>query len=133
MQASDHSMTRHWKAFLLSFAILIPVGFYTKHFHSASAPWIRASLGGVFYEIFWCLLAGLLLPKTKSANIAAWVLAATCAIEFLQLWHPPALEAARATFVGATILGSSFDWGDFPYYFIGSALGWLWLYWIRRS
>lgn len=126
-------MTRHWKAFLLSFAILIPVGFYTKHFQSTAAPWIRASLGGAFYEIFWCLLAGLLLPNAKSAAIAAWVLAATCAIEFLQLWHPPALEAVRATFVGATILGSSFDWGDFPYYFIGSALGWLWLYRIRRS
>jgi len=126
-------MTRHWKAFLLSFAILIPAGFYTKHFHSASAPWIRASLGGVFYEIFWCLLAGVLLPNAKPRAIAAWVLAATCAIEVLQLWHPPTLEAIRATFVGATILGSSFDWGDFPYYFIGSALGWLWLYGIRRS
>lgn len=126
-------MPRHWKAFLFSFAILIPVGFYTKHFHSASAPWIRASLGGAFYEIFWCLLAGLLLPHAKSAVIAAWVLIATCGIEFLQLWHPPTLEAIRATFIGATILGSSFDWGDFPYYFIGSALGWLWLYRIRRS
>jgi len=126
-------MARNWKAFLLSFAILVPLGFYTKHFQSAAAPWIRASLGGVFYEIFWCLLAGLLLPRAKSRTIAAWVLGATCAIEFLQLWHPPALEAVRATFVGATILGSSFDWGDFPYYFIGSALGWLWLYRIRRS
>jgi hypothetical protein len=126
-------MPRHWKAFLLSFAILIPAGLYTKHFHSVTAPWIRASLGGAFYEIFWCLLAGVLLPRAKSRTIALWVLAATCAIEFLQLWHPPTLEAIRATFVGATILGSSFDWGDFPYYFIGSALGWLWLYRIRRS
>ncbi|HVV47272.1 MAG TPA: DUF2809 domain-containing protein [Bryobacteraceae bacterium] len=126
-------MTRHWKAFLLSFAILIPVGFWTKHYQSNTLPWVRASLGGAFYEIFWCLLAGFLLPRAKSRTIAAWVLAITCGLEFLQLWHPPALEAARATFPGATILGSSFDWGDFPYYFIGSACGWLWLYRIRRS
>jgi hypothetical protein len=126
-------MPRHSKAFLLSFAILIPAGFYTKHFQSATAAWIKASLGGAFYEIFWCLLAGLLLPRVKSRTIALWVLGATCAIEFLQLWHPPALEAVRATFIGATILGSSFDWSDFPYYFLGSALGWLWLYGIRRS
>jgi hypothetical protein len=126
-------MTRHWKAFLLSFAILIPVGFWTKHYQNTTVPWVRASLGGAFYEIFWCLLAGFLLPRPKSRTIAAWVLAVTCGLEFLQLWHPPALEAARATFLGATILGSSFDWGDFPYYFIGSACGWLWLYRIRRS
>ena len=126
-------MPRHWKAFLLSFAFLVTVGFYTKHFQSAAAPWIKASLGGTFYDIFWCLLAGLLLPQAKPRTIAAWVLAATCAIEFLQLWHPPALQAVRATFIGATILGSWFAWSDFPYYFLGSALGWLWLYRIRRS
>ena len=126
-------MPRHWKAFLLSFAILIPLGFYTKRYQSATAPWIGASLGGALYEIFWCLLAGLLLPRATSRAIALWVLAITCGLEFLQLWHPPALESARATFLGAAILGASFDWGDFPYYFLGSALGWLWLEGIRRS
>jgi hypothetical protein len=123
-------MARRRNAFLLSLAILIPAGFYTKH---AAAPWVRASLGGAVYEIFWCLLAGLLLPRVKPRTIAAWVLGITCALEFLQLWHPPALEAARATFLGAAILGASFDWSDFPYYFIGSGLGWFWLTLLRRS
>jgi hypothetical protein len=51
----------------------------------------------------------------------------TCALEFLQLWHPPLLESLRSNFIGRTILGSYFDWSDFTYYFAGSALGYLWL------
>ena len=68
----------------------------------------------------------------KAARIALAVLIATCILEFLQLWHPPLLEWLRSFFIGRTILGSYFDWSDFPYYFIGSALGWLWLRVIGR-
>jgi hypothetical protein len=38
------------------------------------------------------------------------VLVATCLLEFLQLWHPPLLEAVRSTFIGRTVLGTSFTW-----------------------
>ncbi|MDP6778276.1 MAG: DUF2809 domain-containing protein, partial [Candidatus Latescibacteria bacterium] len=55
------------------------------------------------------------------------VLAVTCALEVLQLWHPPFLELVRRSFVGATLLGTSFDWVDFPHYVAGCAIGWLWM------
>jgi hypothetical protein len=51
----------------------------------------------------------------------------------MQLWHPPWLEWMRGYFLGRTILGSTFDWWDFPYYFAGSALGWLWLRIVNRG
>ena len=113
---------------LVSLVVIVPLGLYTKHgYHGPGADWVHDSVGGVLYEIFWCLALAIVLPRWKASRIAAMVLIATCILEFLQLWHPPLLELARSSFVGRTILGSSFDWGDFPYYFIGSAIGWAWL------
>ncbi|HVW09468.1 MAG TPA: DUF2809 domain-containing protein [Bryobacteraceae bacterium] len=126
-------MPRCWKPLLLSLVILTPLGFYTKFYRGPAAFWVNTSLGGLLYEIFWCLLAALVLPSVRSRTIALWVLAITCMLEFLQLWHPPPLEAVRATFLGRAVLGTTFDWSDFPYYFAGSALGWLWLSLTRRS
>jgi len=60
-------------------------------------------------------------------------LTSTCLLEFLQLWRPPFLEMLRSYFIGATVLGSSFAWFDFAYYFFGSAIGWLWLRWITNK
>jgi hypothetical protein len=112
---------------LISIAFVALAGFYGKRYQGPGHHWVNDSLGGVFYEILWCLVAGLLLPCLKAARIAVAVLIATCILEFLQLWHPPFLEWLRSFFIGRTILGSYFDWLDFPYYFAGSALGWLWL------
>jgi len=110
-----------------SMIVLVPVGFYSKYYRGPASEWVNASLGGTFYVIFWCLVVRFLWPKAAGSRIGIGVLAATCAIEFLQLWHPPLLEAMRSHFVGRTILGSTFDWSDFPYYFLGAVLGWLWL------
>ena len=41
------------------------------------------------------------------------VLAVTFALEFLQLWKPPFLQAVRSTFLGHVLIGSSFSWFDF--------------------
>jgi hypothetical protein len=111
----------------LSLSIVVPLGFYSKFYKGPAAAWVHDSLGGVFYVIFWCLFVSLLRPRWKPLSIAAGVLAATCVLEFLQLWHPPFLEFLRSYFLGAAILGTTFDWTDFPYYFLGAALGWFWL------
>jgi len=114
---------------LLSIALVVPAGLYGKrYYHGPAAHWVNDSLGGVAYCILWCLVFSLFLPRVRSARIALGVLTATCILEFLQLWHPPFLEYLRSFFLGRTILGSTFDWSDFPYYFLGSALGWLWLH-----
>ncbi len=121
-----HSL-RRWILGLMSLAVVVPSGFYGKFYKGPGAHWVNDSLGGVFYDIMWCLVPGLLLPHWKAARIAVVVLTATCLLEFMQLWHPPFLEWLRSFFIGRTILGSYFDWTDFPYYFAGSRLGWLWL------
>jgi hypothetical protein len=113
---------------LASAAIVAPLGWYSKRGYAGpAAHWVHDSLGGVFYVIFWSLLLAAALPRWKPAAIARTVLIATCILEFLQLWLPPLLQWLRSFFIGRTILGSSFDWWDFPYYFAGAVLGWAWL------
>lgn len=118
---------------LLLLIIIIPAGFYTKFYSGPAQPWVSDSFGGLLYEIFWCLVFYFLFPKSKPSVIAITVFIATCILEFLQLWHPAFLEILRRNFIGRTILGNSFNWYDFPYYFIGSVLGWLTLRLIHKT
>ena len=104
-------------------------GLWSKFYQGPADEWVNNSLGGVFYELFWCLLAFLCFPRTSPGRIAGMVLVVTCLLEFLQLWHPPFLEWLRSGFLGQAILGTSFAWSDFPYYLAGCAIGW---YWMRR-
>ncbi len=122
--SAGHSVSRQCWA-LASLAVITPAGFYSKFYSGPGAFWANNSFAGALYVAFWCLAAFLFWPRRNPAWIAAIVLTATCALEFLQLWHPPALQAVRGHFLGAAILGTTFVWSDFPYYFLGAALGWL--------
>ncbi len=117
---------------LLSILIITPLGFLSKFYSGIGSKWFNDSLGGLLYEIFWCLVIFLILPKFKSINIAVGVFIVTCILEILQLWHPPFLELIRSNFIGRTVIGTSFVWSDFIYYLLGSALGWWWLERIRK-
>ena len=112
---------------ILSLIIIIPVGFYSKFYKGPVDVWVNDSLGGAFYEIFWCLVVFLFLNKTAPWKIAVVVFSITCSLEFLQLWHPSFLEVIRSNFIGRTIIGTSFVWSDFIYYIFGSLVGWIWL------
>lgn len=116
----------------VSILILVPLGFYSKFYRGPAADWVNDSLGGAFYVIFWCLVVFFFAPQWPPRRIAAGVVGATCTLEFLQLWHPPLLEMLRSHFLGRTILGTTFDWMDFPYYFLGGVVGWYWVYRLGR-
>ncbi len=118
-------MRKHKKLFLTIIVLFITVsiGFYTKLYSGIGHEWINNKLGGVFYVIFWCLTFHVFSPKTKAFYIAVWVLIITCTLEFSQLLNNSFLEAIRSTYIGRTIIGISFTWSDFPYYFVGSVLG----------
>lgn len=120
-------MTKERVRILISLCVIVPVGFYSKFYTGFGANWINNSLGGFFYEIFWCLAIFLFSEKIKPWKIAAVVLLITCGLEILQLWHPAFLEFLRSYFIGRTVLGTTFSWSDFPYYFMGAAAGWLWM------
>lgn len=107
---------------LFALALLAPLGFSTKLYGGPGAGFVAGYLGGVFYVVFWVYAVLLARPKWRTGRVAAAVLAATCMIEVLQLWHPPPLEAVRANPFGAVLLGETFSWGDFPCYLAGALL-----------
>ena len=109
---------------LIALPITVAIGLGSKFYSGPGADWANNSLGGVFYEIFWQLAVLFCLPRASIRRIAAGVFITTCGLEFLQLWHPPFLETLRANFFARTVLGSTFAWSDFPYYAIGSLMGW---------
>ena len=117
---------------LISILIVVPLGFAGKFYEGRGAKWFNDSLGGLLYEVFWCLVISLILIKTKPWKIALGVFIITCILEFLQLWHPVFLEMIRSTFIGRTIIGTSFVPSYFIYYILGSLAGWILLEKIRK-
>lgn len=110
----------------LALVLVTPLGFATKLYAGPGSVWVNHFAGGVLYVLFWVLGVLAVAPRLSPGRVAAAVLAATCGLELLQLWHPPLLEAVRATFLGRTLIGASFSLWDFPHYLLGAALGaWL--------
>lgn len=115
------------KRIIISLAIILTIGLLYSHYRY-SIWWLNQEVGGIFYEIFWCLFAFLFITTRSSVwQIPLWVLVITCLLEFLQLWDQPFLNWVRSFWWGKMLFGSVFTWADFPYYFIGSGFGWLWL------
>ncbi|MBO1049654.1 MAG: DUF2809 domain-containing protein [Dolichospermum sp. DEX182a] len=90
-----------------------------QEFHDSTLYLIRAETAVFAF--------GLFRSKKAVVQIPIWVFILTCIVEVLQLWHPPILEAIRATLIGKLLLGTTFAWWGFPDYLIGSIFGWLWL------
>ncbi|HEY9609181.1 DUF2809 domain-containing protein [Allocoleopsis sp.] len=130
-----HRVLQYRLALLISILIILPLG-YVVRFYGTAPEWFNDLFGSIAYEIFWILLVALIFPNASPLWTAVGVCLATCVLEFLQLWHPPFLEAMRRTLPGRLVLGNAFTWSDFPAYFFGSLLGWVWmrlcLAWYRR-
>ena len=97
------------------------IGFVLMHPCSAA---LRDGTGGAAYVIFFVVAFAIITPTSSAARIALIVLAVTCALEFLQLWHPVWLEQIRRTLPGRALLGTTFSWTDFPPDFAGAGIGW---------
>jgi hypothetical protein len=117
---------------LISLLIVIPIGFASKFYRGPFDWWVNDYTGGIWYEIFWMLVAVVIQPRFDAKWVGLIVFSVTSFLEFLQLWHGPFLELIRSTFLGRTLIGSSFSWWDFPYYVIGCLWGWLWLMFLHK-
>ncbi len=122
-----HRFFQYRIALLISLAIIVPFGLLTKFYRGPGQAWLNDSFGSIPYEIFWILLVVFIWPQITKGSAAIAVLITTCILEVLQLWHPPFLQAIRATLPGKLVLGTTFVSWDFFYYFIGCFCGWLWV------
>jgi len=118
---------------LFALVVVTPLGLLTSHYEGPASAWVRDHGSGVLYVMFWIFLVLLARPALPAGPVALAVLAATCALEVLQLWHPPFLERLRATWLGGTLLGYSFKLADFPWYGLGSLLGYAFARWAERT
>lgn len=118
-------MNRYRFILFLAIIIIIPLGLVCKFYKGPLDEWLNNYSGGIFYEIFWILLVILINPKIKPSIATIWVFMITVLLEFMQLWHPPFLEAIRATLIGRLLIGTTFDWWDFPHYMLGCTITWL--------
>jgi hypothetical protein len=107
---------------LVAMIALIPLGIATKLYRGPGAGWVNSSAGGVLYVTFWSLLVLFIRPRLSPWIAGGAVLGVTAGLEVLQLWHPPFLEAVRATVPGRALIGTTFSWLDFPHYLAGMLL-----------
>ena len=126
-------MSRQRLRLLAALAVVTPLGFGTKFYAGCGASWMRHHAGGVVYELFWILLVLWVWPRLSPLRVAIGVFSVTCALEILQLWHPAPLEWVRSSFLGRALIGSTFSTGDFPHYFVGSALGFVLARWLSGT
>ena len=127
-------MSKYRHLLLFSCLALIPIGFALKFYSGPGNHWPNNYGAGVVYVIFFSLLAATIWPEEKYRfRIPLIVLLVTCALESLQLWHPPLLEAIRQTFIGAALIGTTFAWWDFPHYIVGALFAYGWLHWLKEK
>lgn len=113
-----------YRLLLIIWLFLIALfGYWFRFDAPISAGW-RDRIGGAAYVIFFVVALAIATQAISAARIALLVLTLTCALEFLQLWHPLWLERIRRTLLGSALLGTTFEWTDFPPYFAGAVIGW---------
>ena len=119
-------------ALLLGVVIVVPLGYWVRFSKGLSAPLLQDIGGSIAYQVMLMFLTAVLFPGASPAKLALGVFLFSSGIEFLQLCKASVLVAARATWVGRVILGTTFLWADFPPYALGCVIGWLALRILRK-
>lgn len=122
------------KYILFSLSIIVPLGFLAKFYHGMAEIWFQNYAVGILYEMFWCLILFYIFPvKRYITPIVLGVFLITSLLEFSQLWHTPFLELIRSTFIGRTLIGTSFAWWDFAHYVIGCIMAYIWMSFLLKK
>ncbi len=87
--------------------------------------------GDALYTLLILTLVVLVAPRTTPARAAGLALAASWAVELLQLTGLPAALTARST-AARLVLGSTFNAPDLFWYAVGACAGWLVLRGVAR-
>ena len=106
-------MTPRLRAILALF-LVTAFGLAAKLYPGPGRWWVNNwGPASVAYVVFFMLAAFIMVPRRSAATpIAVGVCAATCLLEFLQLWQPPWLQSIRSSLLGGALLGTTFSWWD---------------------
>lgn len=107
--------------YLCVLPVLCALGLLVRHWHAVSPNFFNT----FFPDAAWTMAVycgfGLLCCKDARVHFPA-ALGVSFAVECLQLWRPPFLQALRATVLGGLVLGSGFLWSDLVCYTVGALL-----------
>lgn len=81
--------------------------------------WVRSSGGDALIVVPIYGIAAILRPRVRPTRLAVGTFALAAVVEFSQLYHAPAIDRFRATFVGRVTIGSTFVPSDFLCYAAG--------------
>ncbi|MCP4080230.1 MAG: DUF2809 domain-containing protein [Planctomycetaceae bacterium] len=110
-------------------ALLLPIvilaGLGLKFYQGPGDDWVNHwGPASVAYVWAFMLLGFLVLPKSRAIiPIAMLVLIGTCCVELSQRFDGEFLQAARQTWFGRILLGTTYSAWDFPAYLVGSLTG----------
>ena len=119
-------------ALLAGMVCIIPLGYFVRFSKGLHSPLLQDIGGSLAYQILLMFGFAFLFPRLSLVKCAFAVFVFSCAVEFLQLWQAPLILQVRATWPGRVILGTTFNWWDFPPYALGCVLGWMVLLALRR-
>ncbi len=119
-------------ALLAGIVCIIPLGYFVRFSKGLNAPRLQDVGGSLAYQILLMLGVAFLFPRLSLVKCALGVFVFSCAVEFLQLWQATFIIEIRATWPGRVILGTTFNWWDFPPYALGGLFGWIVLRTLRR-
>ena len=107
--------------FFCALLILCAAGLLTRRLNAAHPNFFTAYFPDAAWTMAVYCSFGLLLCKDARLHFPA-ALGVSFLVECLQLWHPPFLEALRATTLGGLALGYGFLWSDLVCYTVGACI-----------
>jgi hypothetical protein len=103
-------------------ALVLITALSTKEYRGEYESVINNKIGGILYVLFASLLFSVMFTRLKPWWPVVFALCATSLLEFIQYFRFPFMVSLTRIKVFAYLFGTSFDWGDFIYYFIGAAI-----------
>lgn len=104
-------------------AATIVTGLASRAYAAHLPWWLAKNAGDALYATMVFFGFGFLAPRAKTSMVALAATTFCVAIEVMQLYQAPWINAVRATTPGRLVLGQGFHAFDLGCYVIGVALG----------
>lgn len=116
------SARSRWR-YATAVAATIAVGLASRAYAAYLPWWLAKNAGDALYATMVFFGFGFLAPRAKTFMVALAATAFCVAIELMQLYRAPWIDAVRATTPGRLVLGQGFHAFDLVCYILGVGLG----------
>ena len=114
----------------LLIAAVIAIGLASRRGYMPFPAWLGNYPGDALWAWVVLLCVAWVRPANTRSKLVIWSLVIAFAIEFLQLYQAPWIQAVRANKLAYLVLGNGFDPLDLLAYAVGIAIGaavdWCW-------